>query len=342
MNMKTVSSPTESSEPRPRRHQILACVDLSPFTDVCLPYAVSLARALQSDLTLIHVMQPRHEYEGGANVNALDWEISRQQAHCHLERLKKETAQALNHPVDIRLEQGHPAERIVEVEREIHADLTVLASHGESGVTPWDLGSTVYQVLAVSRRSVFIAHAASATPIATSPKRIIVPLDGSQRTECVLPIATRIARACDAELILVHVIREQVPTSVLHATEDLELASKLASHLEITAKTYLEGLRAALERDGTVVRTLVVRNANQRRAIIEVAKNERADFIVVAAHGDACDGDCTHGSVTEYLLTHSQVPVLMLQDRPEAEMQRIDFGEVIAPPLRASFLPELI
>lgn len=340
--MKLVSSPTKASEPKTRRHQILACVDLSPFTDVCLPYAISLARTLQSDLTLIHVMQPRHEHETGPNINALDWEISRQQARCHLERLKKEAAQALDRPVDLRLEQGHPAERIVEVEREIRADLTVLGSHGESGVTAWELGSTVYQVLAVSRGSVFIAHAASATPIATSPKRIIVPLDGSQRTECVLPTATSIARAYGAELILVHVIREQVPTSVLHATEDLELASELASHLEVTAKTYLEDLRAGLERDGNVVRTLVVRNANQRRAIIEVAKHEHADFIVVAAHGADCDGDRTHGSVTEYLLTHSEVPVLMLQDRPEAEMHKIDFGEVIAPPLRASYLPELL
>jgi len=218
----------------------------------------------------------------------------------------------------------------------------VLGSHGESGVTAWGLGSTVYQVLAVSRGSVFITHAASATPIATSPKRIIVPLDGSQRTECVLPTATSIARAYGAELILVHVIREQVPTSVLHATEDLELARELASHLEVSAKAYLEDLRAGLERDGTAARTVVLRNANQRRAITEVAKHEHADFIVVAAHGADCDGDCSHGSVTEYLLTHSEVPVLMLQDRPEAEMPKIDFGEVIAPPLRASYLPELM
>ena len=318
---------------------MLACVDLSPFTEVCLSYAISLARALQSDLTLIHVMEPRHAH-AGCYTDALDWEIARQQARAHLERLEEKATQALGHSIDVRLEQGHPAEQIVEVEREIHADLTVLASHGESGVAPWGLGSTVYQVLAVSRGSVFIAHADSATPIAPTPKRIMVPLDGSQRTESVLPTATLIARACGAELILVHVIREQIPTSVLHATEDLELARELASHLEVSAKTYLEDLRAGLERDGSVVRIVVVRNTNQRRAIIEIAKHEYADFIVVAAHGADCDGDRTHGSVTEYLLTHSQVPVLMLQDRSAAEMHGIDFSEAIAPPLRASYLPE--
>jgi nucleotide-binding universal stress UspA family protein len=339
MDLDMAFSPTHASEPQTRRHRILACVDLSPFTDVCLPYAISLARALQSDLTLMHVLQPRHEH-AGPYTDALDWEISRQQARAHLERLEEEAAQALGRPVDVRLEQGHPAERIVEVAREIHADLTVLGSHGESGVTAWELGSTVHQVIAVSRGSVFVAHAASAAPIATLPQRILVPLDGSQRTECVLPTAARIACAYRAELILVHVIEEQLPTSVLHATEDLELARQLASRLEVSAKTYLEGLRAGLVRDGIVVRTVVVRHANQRRAIVEVAKHEHADFIIVAAHGAACDRDHTYGSVTEYLLTHSVVPVLMLQDLPEAELHRIDFGEVLAPPPRASYPPE--
>ena len=334
-----VSSTTQTRELQTGRHQILACLDLSPFTDVCFSYAISLARALQSDLTLLHVMQPR-QVHAGPYTDALDWEIARQQARTHLEQLEEEAAQALGRSIDVRLEQGHPAERIVEVKREIHADLTVLASHGASGVTAWGLGSTVYQVLAILRGSVFIAHADSETPSATSPKRIIVPLDGSQRTECVLPTATRIARARGAELILVHVIREQIPTSVLHATEDLELARELASHLEVSAKSYLGELRAGLERDGCVVRTVVVRNANQRRAIIEIAKHEHADLIVVAAHGADCDEDLIHGSVTEYLLAHSKVPVLMLQDRPEAEMHGIDFGKVIAPPLRSSYPPE--
>lgn len=340
LNMDMASSPAHVGEPQTRRHRILACVDLSPFTAVCLPYAISLARALQSDLTLLHVMQPRHEH-AGPHTDALDWEITRQQALAHLERLEEEATHALGRSVHVRLEQGHPAKRIVEVEREVHADLTVLGSHGESGITAWELGATAHQVIAVSRGSIFVAHAASAAPIVRSPQRILVPLDGSQRTECVLPTVTRIARAYRAELVLVHVIQEQVPTSVLHATCDLELSRQLASHLEVSAKAYLEGLRAGLVRDGAVVRTVVVRHANQRRAIIGVAKHEQADFIAVAAHGAACDRDRTYGSVTEYLLTHSPVPVLMLQDRPESEMQRIDFGVVVAPPLRASHPPEL-
>jgi nucleotide-binding universal stress UspA family protein len=218
----------------------------------------------------------------------------------------------------------------------------VLGSHGESSATAWNLGSTVQQVVALSRGSVFIVHSSSGLPIAASPQRIVVPLDGSRRTESVLPTAARIARAYDAELILVHVVQELLPTAVLYRAEDLELSRRLTSHLEVSARAYLEGLRAGLVREGVPVRTLVVRHANQRQSILETSQHEHADLIVVAAHGASCDPGRTFGSVTEYLVTHSTVPLLVLQDLPETELHTPNLGEKVAPPLRASYPPECV
>lgn len=334
MDLRTSSTHTGGG------HRILACVDRSAHADGCVAYAISLARALESDLTLLHVMQPRHEH-AGPHTDVLDWEISRQEARACLERLQQRAVQSLGRSVGIRLEQGHAAERIVELGREIHADLTVLGSHGEGGATAWNLGSTVQQVVAVSRASVFIAHSSS-TRAATSPQRIVVPLDGSQRTESALPTAARIARAYQAELILVHVVQELLPTAVLRAAEDLELVRRLAARLEVSAKAYLEGLRAGLVREGASVRTLVVRHPNQRHCILDTSRHEHADLIVVAAHGVGCDPERTFGSVTEYLLTHSIVPLLVLQDLPDTELHTPDLGEKIAPPMRASYPPESV
>ena len=258
----------------------------------------------------------------------------------YLEKLESEAALALGRPVNVRLEQGHPPERIVELAREIHADLTVLGSHGEGGVTPWNLGSTVQQVIAVSRGSVFIVQTSGAAEV-EPPRRILVPLDGSRRTESVLPTVARIARAYGAELILVHVVHELAPTLVLRATEDLERARELAVHLEICAKAYLEGLRVGLVHEGTPVRTLVMRHANERHAILDTSRREHADLIVVAAHGTACDPERTFGSVTEYLLAHSHAPLLVLQDLPDAELHAPELVDTAAPPLRASYPPGL-
>jgi nucleotide-binding universal stress UspA family protein len=321
-------------------HRILVCLDRSRLSEVCLPYAISIARTFGSELTLMHVMESHHEHPGRQTTDPLGWEISRQESRAYLEHHEQETARTLGRAVEVRLEQGHPAERIVGLARELGADLTVLGSHGEGGVTAWNLGSTVQQVLAVTRGSVLIAHASSTVPEVQIPKRIIIPLDGSLRTESVLPTAARIATMFGAELVLVHVVQEPVASSVLWADEDLELAKELATRLEARAKRYLEGVRDRLAHVPSA-RTLVVRHPNERQRLLELTEQERGDLIVLSAHGVACDPARPFGSVTAHLLTHSVVPVLVLQDVPSDLARPHDVAEQLAPPLRASFPPEV-
>ena len=307
-----------------------------------MPYAISIAKTFGSELTLVHVMQPHSEHRGPQVTDALGWEISRQEARAYLEQHEQETARALGRPVEIRLEQGHPAERIVGLARELHADLTVLGSHGEAGVTAWNLGSTVQQVLSVTRGSVLIAHSSASPPDVVIPKRILIPLDGSLRTESVLPTASRIANMFGAELLLVHVVQEPVASSVLWADDDLALAKDLATRLESRAARYLEGVRDRLVNEISGVRTLVVRHPNERQCLLDISRQEHVDLVVLSAHGVACDPARAFGSVTAHLLTHSVVPLLVLQDLPSELERPADVGAQAAPPLRASFPPEAV
>jgi nucleotide-binding universal stress UspA family protein len=336
-----VSSPTRV-EPRQRVHRILVCLDHSPFSEVCLPYAISIAKTFGSELTLMTVMQPPHEHRGSQVTDALGWEIARQEARAYLERHKEATTRALGRAIEIRLEQGHPAERIVGLARELGADLTVLGSHGEAGVTAWNLGSTVQQVLAVTRSSVLIARSSSSVPSVVIPKRVLVPLDGSLRTESVLPTSARIASAFGAELLLVHVVQEPVASSVLWADEDLELANELTVRLESRAKRYLEGVRDRLVHEVPAVRTLVLRHPNERQCLLALSQHEHADLVLLSAHGAACDPARSFGSVTSHLLTHSAAPLLVLQDLPQELERAHDVAEQFAPALRASYPPEAV
>jgi nucleotide-binding universal stress UspA family protein len=309
--------------------RILVCLDRSPFSESCLPYAISLAKTFGSAVTLLYVMQPPHESPGLRTTDALDWEVSRQEATAYLERAEADAAEASGQHVDSRLEQGHPAERIAALARELSADLTVLGSHGEGGLTAWTLGSTVQQVLAVAKGSVLVTRSTSFTPSVASMKRILVPLDGSSRTESVLPTAARIAKANGAELLLVHVVSESIPSAILHTTEDLELVKQLGYRLEAAAKEYLEHLRVQWVGELPSVRTL-----------LEVAMREAIDLVVLSAHGCTCNPARPFGSVAAHLLTHSTVPLLVLQDLPELERARRGDDEGLAPSLRASFTPE--
>ena len=335
------SGPLNDSPPSSRAPvlgRILVCVDRSPFSEACLPHAVAVAKSLGGTITLLHVLQAPHERSGLHTTDVLDWEISRQEARVYLERLERAGTQALGCPITTRLEQGRPAERITSVAREINADLTVLGSRGESGVAAWHLGSTVLQVLAVTCGSVLLSRGSLAATEQVSPKRILVPLDGSLRTESVLPTATRLARTHGAELLLVFIVREPVATAVLRAPEDLDLARDLAARLEARAGHYLNDLRDQLVRSGASARTLVLRSANEAQTLLVLSREQRSDLIILSAHGSTCDPGSTVGSVTACLLTQSAVAVLVLQDLGRAEPSERETGQSSSPPY--SFHPE--
>ncbi len=333
-------TPQKAPTATPLGHRILVCLDRSQFSEVCVAYAITIAKTFSSDLTIAHVMQPPDASATTLAHDALSWEISRQEARGYLERFQEDASRQLGRPADVRLEQGHPAERIVDLAREIRADLTVLGSHGSAGSTAWNLGSTAQQVLAVTRSSVLVIHSPSTAP--PHVKRILVPLDGTLRTESVLPAAVRIADTEGAELVLVHVVHEPVATS-LHTEEDMQLEKKLAGRLLSAAERYLTHLQEQLAREGARVLTAVRQHTNERQCLLETARHEGADLIVLSAHGSTCDSSHPFGSVTTYLMTHSMIPILVLQDLPERDVRRGYGLSVKAEPmaLRARYAPEI-
>ena len=316
--------------------RILVCVDRSPSADVCLRQAVAIADGLGSAITLLHVMEPPQEPSGVQTTDVVAWEISRQEASAYLEHLKQDGTRGSGRKVETRLEEGHPAERIAAVARALDVDLTVLGSHGDRGPTAWNLGSNALQVLAVARGSVLVAHANSRAQRDAPLRRILVPLDGSLRTESVLPTAVRIANTHGAELLLVLLVREPVPTAVLHAPEDLEAARALAGRLETNGKRYLDRLLDQLAREGARVRTVVLRSADETQSLLDLSEREACDLVVLSAHGSTCNPAVTFGSVAAHLLRHAVVSLLVLQDLSGSELRERP-SDQRAPALRARF-----
>ena len=334
--MRNPAPPYSQSDLKLPGRRILVCVDRSPSSEACVPDAVSLAKTLGSEMVIAHVLEPRHE-QGN---DALGWEISRQEARGYLARLQKEVSEGLGRPVAIRLEQGRPAERIIALARETASDLTVLGSRGQGSAA--NLGSTVQQVLAEARSSLFIVHPSSVAPTEILPKRILVPLDGSLRTESVLPTVARLAALPGSEVLLVHVVQEPVPTALLRAAEDMALAQELAGRLEANARKYLQLLQQQLDREAASVRVLVVRHPNAYQCLLELSQKEGTGLVVLSAHGSACDSSLSFGSVTAYFLTHSPVSLLVLQDLVEEAHRNQDADAQLAPPSpRASYTAEL-
>src|SRR5690349_1014267 len=85
------------------RH-VLVCLDRSPLSEVCLPYAVCISKTFGSALTLLHVLEARHERSGPRSgphsTDALRWEISRREATDYLERLERQASEQSGQRVD--------------------------------------------------------------------------------------------------------------------------------------------------------------------------------------------------------------------------------------------------
>jgi nucleotide-binding universal stress UspA family protein len=318
--------------------RILVCVDHSQFANIALRQAVSVAKTFDSAVTLLYVMKPSYETDGPRPTDPIAWDIATRQAATYLEGLKSETARESGVVVESKLEQGHPAERIVSLTAELGADLVVLGSHGESAQREWNLGSTVEHVLAVARRSIFVARGSTPSEGPWAPKRILVPLDGSLRAESVLPVVARLAIRHGAEVMLAHVVAEPSLTAILRAEPDLQLARDLASRLEAHAARYLGGLRDQLRNEGVDARTLVLRRADERQALLDLTRTQEADLVVLSAHGTTCDPRFSFGSATKHLLAHCQTSLFVLQDVGEADGgRRRDGVDDNHTHLRASF-----
>ena len=332
-----------SKQAPPRKAQtirrILVCVDNSSSSEACVQCAADLSRHLGSTITLLHVIEAPREGSAAHDAGAIDWEISREQASTRLGALGRQTTEVSGSVVDTRLEQGHPAERITTLAGELDVDLTVLGSQGERRSPAWSLGSTALQILAATRRSVLVTPPTCSAGRGVPLKRVLVPLDGSSRSESVLPTAVQIAQANDAELLLVFVVREPLPTLVLHAPSDIALARDLAARVESNGQIYLEELGKHLAREGARVRTLVLRSTDEKQSLLDLGRAEPSDLIVLSAHGSTCNPALAFGSVTTHLLTHAAVPLLVLQDLYDSELRAGDHDQR-APPLRASFPPD--
>jgi nucleotide-binding universal stress UspA family protein len=300
--------PDRDATPLGRRiRRVLVGLDRTPASEVCLPYAQIVAETFDAALTLTHVMP---SVTAGSRTDVLEWEIARRESDQYLQTARELLQERVTSKVDTLVTQGTPKERLATSVLEIDADLAIVA-----GASPLDpggrlAGTIVQRLLATTRASVLVAHGSASVP----PRHVLVPLDGSPRTESVLPSVVALAQRYEAEVTLVHVVAERSSSSVLTRPSDLMLVQQLTTRLQQSAEEYLDRIRARELRDLPNVRRVVRARTDERRALLEIASQAQADLVVLSAHGATCDPEDACGGVTSYLLAHAHTPLLVLQD----------------------------
>jgi nucleotide-binding universal stress UspA family protein len=150
-------APTEN-----KLEKILVTLDGSRFSEAIIPYAEKLAKSMNSEVTLLRVIEPaklpqlaayrdREKYEKEFMVK-LEREAKRYLA-------KKKTALAgKGVKVNSVLLEGKPTETILQYTEKKQVNLIALTTHGFSGITKWAYGSVASKIIEGSPKPVLLVR----------------------------------------------------------------------------------------------------------------------------------------------------------------------------------------
>jgi nucleotide-binding universal stress UspA family protein len=146
-------------------------------------------------------------------------------------------------------------------------------------------------------------------------KKILVPLDGSEFAEKVLPHVIVLAGCTGAEVVLIRV--------AVYAYEVASPAADMAGFMPVLVPEvredvrnevtdYLNKVSADLRSRGLQVST-VVKDGNAGEVIIGLAHAEGVDLIAMSTHGRTGLGRALFGSVAEQVLRGAGKPLLLIR-----------------------------
>ncbi len=141
----------------------------------------------------------------------------------------------------------------------------------------------------------------------------MVPLDGSELAECVLPHVEAFISQCQIRTIIFVRVVESIPPAVAgeYAISMEQLESREAER-KSAAEKYLKEVIARLKSDETKMEgeVLIGRAADR---LSDYAENNDIDLILMATHGRSGISRWVRGSVADRILRSASMPVLMVR-----------------------------
>lgn len=296
---------------------ILVPLDGSPLGERALPVAVALARRSRAHVELIHVRGP-----GAASANApmydtrLDEELEqeiRDRISALTGRLSKDggvTATAVFLRGDVvRTLDDHAAARGV--------DLIVMTSHGRGGFNRAWLGSVADELM--RRATVPLLILRPDTDDASEVRepifrRVLVPLDGSERAEDVLAHAAALGVPEATEYLLLNIVTPRVAVDPFPSLVTMLGRADLTRRVDeerARADDYLARVAHSFREIGATVSAHTLVDERAAPAILEFARERAVDLIVLSTRVRTATERVLVGSVADKVARGASVPILI-------------------------------
>jgi nucleotide-binding universal stress UspA family protein len=142
-------------------------------------------------------------------------------------------------------------------------------------------------------------------------QRILVPTDGSEISGKAVATACRMAKLCNAPLVVLSV-KEPFPYSAISEMQPVPPQEFYDAQERLTAG-WVKAAQDQAAAAGVRCEAFTQEALHPWEAIIEQAKAQNCDLIVMASHGRRGLSSLLLGSETQRVLTHSQLPVLVVR-----------------------------
>jgi len=139
-------------------------------------------------------------------------------------------------------------------------------------------------------------------------QKILVPLDGSKQSECVLDHVRFIGKSCGVPKVVLLRVIEPFSPSAVSVIGDVQ-AKKAQAEAKRAAEEYLSYVAGTLRTHCAGVEQIVV-EGKPAEVILDQAKKLKVDLIAMSTHGESGIVRWAVGSVTSRVLEHSQTPML--------------------------------
>ena len=301
---------------------ILVPLDGSQLAECVLPHAAAFARSFDAEITLLRILEKNQTGVSAQLFDLLNWQIQKTKATLYLEEIKERFMESNIQARAIVLE-GLVPEGITDYAQNEGMKLIILSSHGRHGMTQWGISSITQKIILSAPTSVLIVRAhpqdIPTGELAETPlyQRILVPLDGSQRAEHVLPIVMQLAHVHKPTIHLVHVVQTpEMARQMPPAQEDIDLAKHVVARNREEAGHYLEQVKSRSYLQGIDVKTHLMTSDHTAASLHQVVEQEQIDMVTLSAHGYSGKHQWPYGSVASNFILYGKVSLLIVQDMP--------------------------
>jgi len=281
--------------------KILIPLDGSKTAEMVLPYARFLAGRFKIPIELLAVIDIAEiaAHMSAERARFLDTMIDDGERHSTA-YLRGVASTFQGADVKCTVEKARAADAIIERGEADTAMLIAMATHGRSGLNRFLLGSIAEKVLRGTVNPLLLVRAteeAKSNGEATL-KSIIVPLDGSELAESVIPMAAGLAKKLGLKVVLFR---------SYHIIDNAEMIAGVRDE----ANEYLEKQVAEVKKLGVEKASFVTKEGFAADEIIALGGTTPGGLIAMCSHGRSGVKRWVLGSVAETVVRHSAGPVLI-------------------------------